>query len=114
MLPGGRLTADDFLYSEASWEMICDHYRRFCTDPSFVDYFWTVRIMHTPLWKLARVAKDLLPVRVLHSVSTGYAGFLGALLHQTRDGYLWVGTARGLARFDGKRFTTLKCPRRRR
>ena len=85
MLPGGRLTADDFLYSEASWDMICDHYRRFCTDPSFVDYFWTVRIMHTPLWKLARVAKDLLPVRVLHSVSTGYAGFLGALLHQTRD-----------------------------
>jgi len=85
MLPGGRLTADDFLYSEASWEMICDHYRRFCTDPSFVDYFWTVRIMHTPLWKLARVAKDLLPVRVLHAVSTGYAGFLGALLHQTRD-----------------------------
>jgi len=85
MLPGGRLTADDFLYSEASWDMICDHYRRFCTDPSFVDYFWTVRIMHTPLWKLARVAKDLLPVRVLHAVSTGYAGFLGALLHQTRD-----------------------------
>jgi len=27
-------------------------------------------------------------------------------LVQTRDGYLWVGTAGGLARFDGKRFTT--------
>ncbi len=24
---------------------------------------------------------------------------------QTRDGYLWVGTIRGLARFDGVRFT---------
>ena len=27
-------------------------------------------------------------------------------LLQTRDGYLWVGTAGGLARFDGVRFTT--------
>lgn len=27
-------------------------------------------------------------------------------LLQTRDGYLWVGTAGGLARFDGMRFTT--------
>lgn len=29
-------------------------------------------------------------------------------LLQTRDGYLWVGTARGLTRFDGKRFTTFE------
>ena len=29
-------------------------------------------------------------------------------LFQTRDGYLWVGTARGVARFDGKRFTTFE------
>jgi polysaccharide biosynthesis protein PelF len=84
MLPGGKLNLDDFLHSERSWEIVCDRYRRFCTDPSFVDYFWTVRIMHTPLWKLATIAKSLIPVRTLHSVSTGYAGFLGALLQQTR------------------------------
>jgi len=29
-------------------------------------------------------------------------------LLQTRDGYLWVGTAGGLARFDGVRFTTFE------
>lgn len=29
---------------------------------------------------------------------------------QTRDGYLWVGTREGLARFDGVRFTPLKFP----
>jgi glycosyltransferase involved in cell wall biosynthesis len=84
MLPGGRLTLDDFLYSECAWDIICDHYRRRCTDPSFVDYFWTVRIMHASLWKLARIASTLPPVRALHAVSTGYAGFLGALLVRSR------------------------------
>lgn len=29
-------------------------------------------------------------------------------LLQTRDGYLWVGTAGGLTRFDGRRFTTFE------
>lgn len=84
MMPGGRLTLDDFLHSERSWEIVCDRYRNFCTDPSFVDFFWTVRIMHTPLWQLARIADGLPDAKVLHSVSTGYAGFLGALIHQTR------------------------------
>jgi glycosyltransferase involved in cell wall biosynthesis len=45
-----------------------------------VDYFWTVRIMHLPIWTLARVARTLPAVRAWHSVSTGYAGFLGTVL----------------------------------
>ncbi|MDD3353219.1 GT4 family glycosyltransferase PelF [Zoogloea sp.] len=82
--PGGRLTLDDFLRSEVSWEMITDRYRRYCTDPSFVDYFWTVRIMHQPLWLLGKVARELIPVKAVHSISTGYAGFLGALVARSR------------------------------
>ncbi|AOG24326.1 GT4 family glycosyltransferase PelF [Acidovorax sp. RAC01] len=84
MRPGGKFPLDDFLYSEQSWELICDTYRSYCTDPSFVDYFWTVRIMFQPLWTLARVAHNMPAVRVLHSASTGYAGYLGALLHDAR------------------------------
>lgn len=84
MRPGGKFPLEDFLYSEQSWDLICDTYRRDCTDPSFVDYFWTVRIMFQPLWTLARLAHGLPAVRMLHSASTGYAGFLGALLHDTR------------------------------
>ncbi len=85
IFPGGRLKLDDFLYGERSWSVICDRYKRFCIDPSFVDYFWTVRIMHQPLWKLAAVADGLPRVKALHAVSTGYAGFLGALIHQKRQ-----------------------------
>ncbi len=82
ILPGGPLTAEDFLHSEAAWEIVSERYRKFCTDPSFVDFFWTVRIMHAPLWTLAKVAHQLIPARAYHTVSTGYAGFLGALLHR--------------------------------
>ncbi|WP_370681117.1 GT4 family glycosyltransferase PelF [Comamonas sp. GB3 AK4-5] len=84
MMPGGTLPLEDFLYSEAAWTLIRDGYQEYCTDPSFLDYFWTVRIMFQPLWTMARVAHKLLPVRVVHSASTGYAGFLGALLHNQR------------------------------
>jgi len=84
MMPGGTLQLEDFLHSEQSWELICQNYRRHCTDPSFVDFFWTVRIMLQPLWLLARLAHGLLDVRLVHCASTGYAGFAGALLQQTR------------------------------
>ncbi|MEH6458309.1 GT4 family glycosyltransferase PelF [Chitinimonas sp. JJ19] len=74
----------EFLYAKTSWEYICQQYRERCTDPSFVDYFWTVRSMHEPLWTLARVTQNLIPVRLFHTVSTGYAGYLGALLKNKR------------------------------
>lgn len=80
----GRYKQEDFLYSRSSWDFITDQYRTRCTDPSFVDYFWTVRIMHAPLWRLMDIAENFIPVRVYHTISTGYAGYLGALLKQRR------------------------------
>ncbi|MEE3388950.1 MULTISPECIES: GT4 family glycosyltransferase PelF [unclassified Alcanivorax] len=71
---------DAFLHSRASWDFISDAYRKYSRDPSFVDYFWTVRIMHSPLWVLNDIASNLIPARMYHTISTGYAGFLGAML----------------------------------
>ncbi|WP_345797293.1 GT4 family glycosyltransferase PelF [Castellaniella sp. MT123] len=85
IVPGGPVTEQLFLHGQQSWDEIRARYEQFCTDPSFTDYFWTVRIMHIPLWKLIRVAETLIPVKVCHAVSTGYAGFLGALLHIRRQ-----------------------------
>ncbi|MBS0291302.1 MAG: GT4 family glycosyltransferase PelF [Proteobacteria bacterium] len=84
MTPGGTVQLGDFLYSKRAWDLICGIYRRHCADPSFVDFFWTIRLMLQPLWLLARVAQQLVPVRAVHCASTGYAGFLGGLLAQTR------------------------------
>ncbi|MCG8392885.1 MAG: GT4 family glycosyltransferase PelF [Pseudomonadales bacterium] len=71
---------DSFLHSRASWDYIAQSYRDFSRDPSFVDYFWTVRIMHAPIWVLNDIADNLIPARMYHTISTGYAGFLGAML----------------------------------
>ena len=76
----GRMDRSQFLYTEASWNYTAEQYKEHCTDPSFVDYFWTVRTMHTPIWVLSAIVENFPPVRCYHTVSTGYAGFLGALL----------------------------------
>lgn len=80
--PNGGASLEKFLYSKESWEYIKENYRKYCTDPSFVDYFWTVRSMHAPIWMLAEIAENFVPVRAFHTVSTGYAGLLGALLKE--------------------------------
>ncbi len=81
--PGG-LEHADLLHARRAWELIQAWYRRYCTDPSFVDYFWTVRGIHAGLFRLAHQAERVPRARVYHALSTGYAGFLGALLHWRR------------------------------
>jgi glycosyltransferase involved in cell wall biosynthesis len=83
-VPGG-IDQSQFLYSQEAWNFIADQYRDHCTDPSFVDYFWTIRAMHEPIWILEKIAENLIPVRAYHTISTGYAGFLGTLLKQRRQ-----------------------------
>jgi glycosyltransferase involved in cell wall biosynthesis len=78
------LDLETFLHSKQSWSQICDSYTRYCTEPSFVNYFWTVRIMHMPLFRLAAMTAAIPPVKALHSISTGYAGFLAMLLKYQR------------------------------
>ncbi len=75
----GALSEAHFMRGDESWKYVCEQYEAHCTDPSFKDYFWTVRIMHTPLWRLKRIADGLIPVKAFHTVSTGYAGLLGAM-----------------------------------
>lgn len=79
------ITREDFLCSEESWDHICEQYTRNCSQDSFVGYFWAVRIMHTPLFMLARVAQTVPAARVFHTISTGYAGLLGVLLAGARN-----------------------------
>jgi glycosyltransferase involved in cell wall biosynthesis len=76
----GGLSEQHFRHSEGAWDFLTARYEEYCTDPSFTDYFWTVRIMHMPIWRLVRICENLIPARLYHTCSTGYAGLLGALL----------------------------------
>ncbi len=77
------VTFDDFLHSERAWNFINDIYMQNCPDIPFVDYFWTLRNIHKPIWILAQIVENLPKTKIYHAPSTGYAGFLGALASYT-------------------------------
>ena len=74
----------DFLYSRRSWDELTSRYDAASPARSFLDYFWTIRSMHAPLFTLAAAAATVPQARVLHVVSTGFAGFLATLLRRQR------------------------------
>jgi glycosyltransferase involved in cell wall biosynthesis len=74
-----KVTFEDFLYSKEAWKFINKIYLQNAPDVPFIDYFWTLRNMHKPIWILANIVRDLPKAKVFHSPSTGYAGFLGTL-----------------------------------
>ncbi|MBD3801344.1 MAG: GT4 family glycosyltransferase PelF [Campylobacterales bacterium] len=77
-------TKNFFMHSENAWEYLNDAYLEHCPDLPFIDYFWALRNMHSPIWLLADIAADLPECGILHSPSTGYAGFLAALVSHNR------------------------------
>lgn len=81
--PSG-IRAAEFLFGDGAWDFIREKHLEQSEDSSFLDYFWTVRSMHGPIFQLARAAAGVPEARVYHAVSTGYAGLLGAFLERRR------------------------------
>lgn len=71
-----------FLRGEDSWEYISGEYNKHSTDPSFLNYFWNIRNIHAPLWRLEKIIDQAPRARLVHTISTGYAGLLAVMLHQ--------------------------------
>lgn len=78
------LSLYEFLHDDRVFAELCAEYDAHHDETSFIDYFWTLRTMHVPLFKVAAIARALPRFRALHAVSTGYAGALGALVHHGR------------------------------
>lgn len=75
-----RISESDLASHELAWETIREKYGDAPPGLDFNHFFWTVRSMHEPLFTLARIAADPPPATIYHAVSTGYAGWLGAML----------------------------------
>ncbi|MCX7641642.1 MAG: GT4 family glycosyltransferase PelF [Elusimicrobiales bacterium] len=69
-----------FLFSKNSFKFIEEEYNKNCPDVPFIDYFWTVRNIHYPVWKIVEIAENLPDFKIVHSPSTGYAGFLSSFI----------------------------------
>jgi len=63
--------------TKQAWDLLSKLYEERASDESFIDYFWTFRFMHYPIFKI--LVADPPPARLYHTVSTGYAGFLAAV-----------------------------------
>lgn len=85
---------DDFSYGNIledveAWNLAVEMYDRSMPDYPFIDYFWTVRFLHLPIWRVVRALRKVPKARLYHSISTGYAGILGALAaHREKAPYL--------------------------
>ena len=71
------LSIQELFDSRRSWDLTVDLYEESGHGASFVDYYWTWRFTHLPLFQMMQA--ELPPARVYHTVSTGFAGFLTAI-----------------------------------
>ncbi len=75
-----EIREEEFLYSQSSWEFITDSYFKEARNYPFINYFWAIRNMHLPIWKVSRTVEELPRTEIIHSPSTGYAGFVSSLI----------------------------------
>ncbi|MDB5097163.1 MAG: glycosyl transferase, group 1 [Cyanobacteria bacterium RYN_339] len=70
-------TAFSLQTSRSSWELLTKLYEQRKRQISFLDYFWSWRATHGPIFRL--IDAPLPDARVYHALSTGYAGLLAAV-----------------------------------
>ncbi|WP_297444300.1 GT4 family glycosyltransferase PelF [Desulfurobacterium sp.] len=80
-----EVTEEEFLYSREAWNFIADSYFELAGDVPFIDYFWTVRNIHDPVWRVASIMENIPEAKIIHSPSTGYAGFLSAMAKSEKE-----------------------------
>ncbi len=76
--------ANNIFSSLEIWKLMLLFYEKRGEDISFLDYFWTWRGIHLPLMQVLQ--SEIPFARIYHSVSTGYAGLVGAIAKMVHRG----------------------------
>lgn len=71
-----------FLQSEANWHMLRQSYSDNAPGQSFQDYFHLSRALLAPLYAFTELVESLPRAACYHTLTNGYAGYLGTLLQQ--------------------------------
>lgn len=81
---GQSVRFGNLLHDQTSWEILRRFYELHFPQVSFIDFFWTCRFLHQPLWRMMKSVSLVPDAAVYHCISTGYAGALGALASHRR------------------------------
>ncbi|MBI9111048.1 GT4 family glycosyltransferase PelF [Maridesulfovibrio ferrireducens] len=71
----------ELLHGKKAWDLLIEIYKPDVNKESFIDYFWTYRFTHLPIFKMLPIT--LPKAKVYHTISTGYAGLLGVIARVT-------------------------------
>lgn len=69
---------------EEAWDILVDACERTNRDRPFSEFYWNIRGIALQFRRLLRHIDDIPRARVYHCCSTGYAGFVGALVSRRR------------------------------
>ena len=82
---GGKFRFGNLCKDFEAWELQLELYNQLAATESFIDFFWTTRFLPLPVWHLLSGRHELPAARVYHSVTTGYAGLIGAVAARKFD-----------------------------
>ena len=71
------LAIRDLVHGKEAWNFLVEQYGGNQNTVSFIDYFWTYRFTHLPLFNL--LSAPIPQARVYHAISTGFAGMLATM-----------------------------------
>jgi glycosyltransferase involved in cell wall biosynthesis len=73
---GDGPSVHDYIHGKPAWEIVRRLYESRAPDISFLDYFWTWRFTHLPIFRLLQAPVP--EAAMYHTVSTGWAGLVAA------------------------------------
>lgn len=80
----GAITFGNLLADREAWNIIKASCTRYCPNESFIDFFWTARFLHLPIWRLWMALEKVPKARLIHSASAGYAGLVASICSRQR------------------------------